>query len=379
MFSKKEKPLPQPTVKPPESSPDEPIEDDSGIEIGRNYYWDPASLSNGHVAIIGASGSGKTQTLKSIAHSLEQNYPTLKLYLIDFHGDQSIAGETVYRLHATSEYGVNPLIINLDPEGGGPDLQSIEITSQIKKSLLLGANQQGVLLDIINSCYKMRGILNEDQSTWHNAPPNFKDVEDEVRHRAEDEDCKESQKLQLKLAVLFKYGVFSRPQFPDEGRGGEESHSTLSPSKIIRIDLSKLPHAIASLAAESVAKQLMNNHRLLGEASTPMPSTYLFIDECKEMPTGRDSACNRITQDGRKFGLSLVMASQSERHMSSEVIGNSATKIVLPVDSSEVQKVAKKFRFSEHHIAKLTQLNALIRAGVRAEVVPIIPYYEKVK
>ncbi len=31
------------------------------------YYWNPEALPNGHIVAIGASGSGKTQTLKAIA------------------------------------------------------------------------------------------------------------------------------------------------------------------------------------------------------------------------------------------------------------------------------------------------------------------------
>ena len=76
---------------------------------------------------IGASGSGKTQTLKAIAHSLRQTYPDIQVVVIDFHGDQQIDGETCYPLHMASPHGINPLVINLDREGGGPNLQAIAL------------------------------------------------------------------------------------------------------------------------------------------------------------------------------------------------------------------------------------------------------------
>jgi hypothetical protein len=190
-------------------------------------------------------------------------------------------------------------------------------------------------------------------------------VEEELRARVEDQDCKESKKLLLKLAATFQYGVFNRAQFPIV-------------DKLVRVDMSKLPPALQSIAAESLAKQLMDNHRLMGEISGKLPRTFLSIDESKEMPNTKGSACDRIIADGRKYGLALGLASQSERHLSPDVIGNSATKIVLPVDQTEVGKVARKFRFAEAKVAALQPLQALCRFGTQAVQVEIIPYYERV-
>ena len=97
------------------------------------------------------------------------------------------------------------------------------------------------------------------------------------------------------------------------------------------------------------------------------------------MPKNEGSACDRIICDGRKYGLSLVLASQSERHLSQDVIGNSASKIVLPVDQTECSKVAKKFRFAEKKVAELTSLTALCRFGKEAELLEILPYYQRLE
>lgn len=117
--------------------------------------------------MIGASGSGKTQTLKGIFYALQTLYIGAQKILIDFHGDQDIAGETVYPLHMASPYGINPLTINLDPEGGGPNLQAISVAAVLKKSLYMGANQEGLLLEVLETCYRQRGIVQEVQATWN--------------------------------------------------------------------------------------------------------------------------------------------------------------------------------------------------------------------
>ena len=66
----------------------------------REFIWEKVitgigeALPNGHIVAIGASASGKTQTLKMIAFSLHQTYPEMQVILLDFHGDQEIIAET---------------------------------------------------------------------------------------------------------------------------------------------------------------------------------------------------------------------------------------------------------------------------------------------
>lgn len=120
----------------------------------------------------------------------------------------------------------------------------------------------------------------------------------------------------------------------------------------------------------------MNSHRLLGEWNSKIPRTILFIDEAKEMESS--SSCNRITADGRKYGLGLWVASQRSQHLTAEVLSNTQTKIILSVDASDVAATAKKFRFHDLQIASLEPLSALIRLGTTATKTKIKPYYSVV-
>jgi energy-coupling factor transporter ATP-binding protein EcfA2 len=182
MFARKEKPLPVAVLKPLVTNNTQQPEGE-GIHLGEGYYWNPETLPNGHIVAIGASGSGKTQTLKAIAYSLHKTYPDMQVILLDFHGDQEIIGETCYPIHMASPHGINPLVVNLDPEGGGSNLQAIQIAGILKKSLRLGPNQEGMLIEIIKTCYLKRGIVQERQETWNLEPPNFDDLEEELNRR----------------------------------------------------------------------------------------------------------------------------------------------------------------------------------------------------
>ena len=195
------KPLPQATLK-PQGKVIEKEKSHSGIFLGDKCYWNPATLRNGHAVVLGTSGSGKTQTLKSMAYELPSLFPEIKIILIDLHGDLGLPNEICYRLDAQAPHGLNPLVLDLDPRGGGSDLQAIAVSSILRKSLRLGDNQQGLILNAFISCYENRGIFQKKQSTWTNQPPTFADLETELESRVED-GCKDSEKLLLKMAATF--------------------------------------------------------------------------------------------------------------------------------------------------------------------------------
>jgi hypothetical protein len=357
------KPLPTPVLK-PNSKNQAAAKDKTGIILGENVIWNPAELPNGHVVLIGASGSGKTQTLKSLAYELPKLFPDVRRVIIDFHGDQELPEEVCYPLNMESPHGINPLVVDLDTKGGGPNLQAIAVAATLKKSLTLGPNQEGLIIEIVNQCYATTGIVQDDPRTWTKKPPTFADIQREIENRVED-GCKESVKLQLKLAATFQYGIFSRPQ-----------PSLDAP--LIRFDLSALGKVpgLAAIAAESLVKQLMDNHRILGEVADKTPRTYTFIDESKEVKQSR--SVKLVTGDGRKYGLCIVQASQRDAEISEEAIANSSTKIVLSVDQTEVSRVAKRFRFAENLVANLQPLEALVRMGTEGHRCKIKPYYERV-
>ncbi|MDD1421305.1 type IV secretion system DNA-binding domain-containing protein [Dolichospermum sp. ST_sed1] len=358
------KPLPQATLK-PQNKLNQIERSHSGIFLGDKCYWNPATLRNGHAVVLGTSGSGKTQTLKSMAYELPSLFPEIKVILIDLHGDLGLPNEVCYRLDAQAPHGLNPLVLDLDPRGGGSDLQAIAVSSVLRKSLRLGDNQQGLILNAFITCYENRGIFQKQQSTWTNQPPTFADLEAELESRVED-GCKDSEKLLLKMAATFKYGIFSKPQpslnFP-----------------LVRFDLSALAKVpgLSAIAAETLLKQLLDSHKLQGEIKDKTPRCYVILDECKEVKSSDTLA--RISAEARKFGLCAIVASQRDAHISGEVLANSSLKLVLAVDETEIASVKKRFRFSESLIASLQPLEALVRMDGDGMKTKILPYYLRVK
>lgn len=60
------------------------------VESLESVTWRPGLEANGFFLILGASGSGKTETLKAVGrHILEHGIPVL---VLDFHGDVRVPG-----------------------------------------------------------------------------------------------------------------------------------------------------------------------------------------------------------------------------------------------------------------------------------------------
>jgi type IV secretory pathway VirB4 component len=356
------KPLPKTILKPRTvgaNIPQPNTQSKSLIHLGDGVCWDLDRAANPHMVNLGTSGSGKTQTLKAIVWEMYQGFPTRSIVL-DFHGDQELPGEICYPIHMASPYGINPLVINNDPEGGGSKLQAISVAATLRRALIMGTNKEGLLIMMIQELYEQFGITQENRQSWVGNIPHLGDLQQAIDCRVE-AGCKDSKGLQIKLAATFQYGVFSRPQID------------LSAGKLIRVDLSKLPPELGAIAAEAILKQTMDAHRLAGESSAL--KTFIFVDEAKELKGSK--TLDRITADGRKYGLGVVLATQRETHISPDVLANTATKILLPVDVADIRKVASRFRFDAGRIANLGTFQALVRTGGTAVACTIKPFFQR--
>lgn len=355
------KPLPQATLSPNKQRAT--AINGSGVMLSPSFYWNPLTLPNPHYCGIGTSGSGKTQTQLAIALELRRVFPDIRIIVVDYHGDQQLPDETLYELNQSSPHGINPLVVDIDPKGGGPNLQAIAVAATLKRALVMGPNQEGLLIELLTDCYKTVNCLQSNLGSWKVQPPTFDNLRSLIQKRIDD-GCKESPKLALKLAASFQYGIFNKPQ-------PSLNH------KLIRFELTSLAKApgLCAIATEALLKQLMDSHRLLGAIPNTI-RTYILIDEAKEIKLS--PSLKTIVRDGRKYGLGIGLMSQMPSDFTDDIIANTATKIVLSVDSSEVKKTALKFRFGENAIANLKPLEALVRVGTKAEKIDIVPYYQRI-
>lgn len=74
-------------------------------------------------------------------------------------------------------------------------------------------------------------------------------------------------------------------------------------------------------------------------------NTFLVIDEAHMFVSQEDEhIINVISKEARKFGVGLILASQSFNHFTEDIIANSSTKIILGIDEMFQDVSAKKLK-----------------------------------
>jgi len=318
------------------------------VETGAVVRWNPGGLANPHFLILGGSGAGKTQTIKRAM--LELSRLEFGVVAIDFHGDLLIEGTASYPISMVSDYGVNPLAIDLDPAGGGPDPQRFLVLQTLKEAFApMGGNQLAFLDRALSEVYKSAGIVQADYESWRREAPTFRDLEQALERLAEAAGKdRRPEAMKTKLGPAFSYGILSKPQVPIREQG------------VTRIDLSKLPPGLQYLAADTLCRQLLRRVQMHGPQAKDR--LFLVVDETKLMMPARLEAphaiLNRIASEGRKFGLGLIVAATSSAHLSRDILMNCFTKLILKTDKIEIPPTARRF------LAEREQLSSLLEPGV---------------
>lgn len=130
--------------------------------------WDTHKLINGHVLIVGKSGTGKTYTLKNMISQLSvQAQGKLRVHVMDVHGDIDLPGASTVKFSESTPYGFNPLMINPDPDFGGVRKRIQSFLAALNRTgFQLGSKQEAALRNILLDLYTANGFIENDPKTW---------------------------------------------------------------------------------------------------------------------------------------------------------------------------------------------------------------------
>ncbi|NLA37786.1 MAG: ATP-binding protein, partial [Methanomicrobiales archaeon] len=312
---------------------------------GRRVNWSPGRLNNGHMIILGGSGAGKTETIRCIA--LELAAQALPVIMIDFHGDMApgIGEIRAYRIREGGEYYFNPL--ELDPSID--EITPLRATSDFVDAIsinfpTLGIQQRRKIKNIIKGCYRISGITGKT-ATWTRVL-DFDDIEGEIM------DC-EDETIPAYLEDIFDYKLFS----------GEEKISipTILSSGITHINLNALPENLRYLFADLFLRRIYYTLQAMGEIPRGTENDrekfrlFVIVDEAKLLvsqksgsKTAIKAVLNKYATEMRKFGVSLILASQLIAHFNEEILANIAVKFCMRAENKkQAQENARFFEVSE--------------------------------
>ena len=146
-------------------------------ELGTDYStkkridgWDPDSkfCSNPHLLITGMSGAGKTTVLKDLINYLGNKRKKI-VFVLDIHDGLEVENENYVKYSArNTSVGINPFEFDYDIEDGGPAIRAEILVSLFKKHFMptAGVIQQNILKELFIDCYRYKGILDHDETTW---------------------------------------------------------------------------------------------------------------------------------------------------------------------------------------------------------------------
>lgn len=143
------------------------------LKVGKKtpIYWDTTKLINGHMLIMGRSGTGKTYTIRQFLDQIlaeaTQNSKRVRVHIMDIHGDIEIDGASTVKFSESTPYGFNPLMINADPDFGGVRKRIQSFIATINRSgRKLGSKQEAVLRNVLLDLYAANGFYETDSNSW---------------------------------------------------------------------------------------------------------------------------------------------------------------------------------------------------------------------
>jgi DNA helicase HerA-like ATPase len=401
--------------------------DEGSIEIGKHsssdnlsVYTDVHKLILRHCAILGSTGSGKSNTTVSILKAILNDFPGSRVILVDPHGEYSTAFPTskVFKIGDPT----NPLFIpfwlmNFDElsfflVGAKPsDDQKVEyrklreLVTDFKKEnniLLAGTVDKNYITADPPIPFSARGLWGE-MNWWLNATFDSSNKDDQTKENARMTNAGDYENLigatftpyppnnqppykskhieffsyEKKLLSRLKDSRFDflfNPGTYTGKTGNKDLHDLLnewisSQSKLTILDLSGVPFEVLDISVGLITRFVYDsmfwgrNESYTGK-NRPLLLAY---EEAHTYLNKNDSsnyskqAVEQIFKEGRKFGLGALVISQRPSEISETILAQVGTYFALRLTNSGDQAIVKSS--APDNLNSLIDLLPALRTG----------------
>ncbi|MBI4021346.1 MAG: ATP-binding protein [Candidatus Aenigmarchaeota archaeon] len=317
---------------------------DSGVRVylgksqERKIFWQPGKEKNPHFLVVGTSGSGKTESLKSIVHELRaQGVPSL---IVDFHNEYSDIAE--YRINLR-ELTINPLEV---AAGRRPQDVIYEVASIVKKIFGLGDRQESMLRSAIKDCYTDQGIDILKEAEHDLAAPPFMKIREQLEkgETATNRGIREA--LISRIEPLFEVDIFFK------------ENTAIPFEEIVRktttIELKDFPtEDVKAAIAEFFLNKLI--YYLYKSGKADRLRVYCVVDEAHRL-LYENSPLDRLLREARKYGTGIILSSQRPSDFSETVLANAGGILSLQCNLEKDAKfIGKQLSIEPADILHLTE------------------------
>lgn len=332
---------------------------DIRIHLGKNcdtnkeVCWDPLTktpkkLANPHILIVGKSGAGKTQSAAAFMAELwKVKVPCI---IFDFQGEYmdtklaNRANQTFVEctnaqvLDAADGIEINPLEVPEDPHTGAKQ-NYMKVVYQVATSLAkifgLGDIQCAILRDAIGQAFALNGFIPGRKETWKNSPPTLSQVW-EILKSLEKTEGGNVRNLNLRVQPLFETGVFLET-------GDAKSFSRiLSRTSIIRLSNLATPELMIAVSRFVLQKIYAT---MLAKGPSNELCVFAVVDEAHKL--SYDDTLTELIREARKYGVGILLASQSVKDFDRIVFDMVGTKVALQLEGDDAKIMAENLGLTD--------------------------------
>lgn len=300
-----------------------------GEALGERVDWKPSVKGSPHLFILGIPGQGKSWTVTRLLSELgRQDVPAL---VLDFHGQFAeedgafVKAVRPHVLDAAKGLPFSPFECANEVGLGGWKANAVTVAEIFAYVAGLGEMQKDIVYTAMQDAYKIRGFGSESDISQLEYPT-LKDV---LKRIERNEQTRHVQNVVARCRTLLEMDLF---------RPSEQATDLLT---LVRrglvIDLHNLfAESLQMAAGAFVLRKIYKDMFHWGVAKRLRLA--IVLDEAHRL--AKDITLPKLMKEGRKFGISVIVASQGVGDFHPDVLNNAGTKMLFRMNFPESRKVS---------------------------------------
>jgi DNA phosphorothioation-dependent restriction protein DptH len=286
-----------------------------------SVIWKPSTSGSPHAIIVGIPGQGKSVTTRNIIRQFAvQSVPTLTF---DFHGDMANEAPKAANIIDVGHEGLpfNPFELRASV-ANSVKLAALEIADIFTVVGSLGEIQRNHVYQAILQSYEQLGWADSEQG---GRLPSMGDFVTSLRSV---EEATKGKNAEARLLEITEFGLFN-----------PNANSTFAPlfegGTVFKVDTMGT-ETIKVAAGAFLLRKIYNDMFAWGQ--TDRIRLAIVLDEAHLL--AGDLTIPKLMKEGRKFGISLLLVSQSLDDFRPGVVENTGMKIVFRLNHPSSRKAA---------------------------------------